>query len=241
MPPFGGGLPCAAAYRSPRRDGSPFLMTAAFGHLLGPALRVRACVRLKGVSSVLALILPVPLFAALGLSLPLPATVERIAARLVPFGNVAALESDASRTASGSIVLTSGKSEQTVGSAGPGAAPGARPGQPRSVAEPSLPAAGPRTQPGVRPTDNAGDLAAPAAGQPSATGLASSAPAPAGDGGSATPPAGSNPDPDPVSPSSPTIVDTATTVAADAVAQVTTTVSPATSAVTTAVGIVPPP
>jgi len=223
---------------------SLFLMPAAFGHLLGPALRVHSRVRLKGVSSVLALILPVPLLAALGLSLPLPATVERIAAWLVPFGNAAALESDASRTTSGSIVLTPGKSERTV-SAGPGAAPVARPGQPRSVAEPSLPAAGPRTQPGLRPTDNAGDAATPAAEKPATTGVASSAPAPAGDSGSATPPAGSNPGPDPVSPSSPTIVDTATTAAAGAAEQVTTTVSPATSAVTTvvttAVGNVPKP
>jgi hypothetical protein len=40
----------------------------------------------------LAAALPVPLFAALGLSLPLPATVERLAAKLVPFADQSALD-----------------------------------------------------------------------------------------------------------------------------------------------------
>ena len=56
-------------------------MTAALAHLRTPPARVRwarfACA--------LAVVLPVPLSAAAGLSLPLPASVARLAARLVPF------------------------------------------------------------------------------------------------------------------------------------------------------------
>lgn len=54
--------------------------------------------------------LPVPLFAATGLSLPLPGTVERIATRLVPFGERTALTSGG--VAGGSIVLTDAERRQ---------------------------------------------------------------------------------------------------------------------------------
>jgi hypothetical protein len=62
------------------------VLTAVFVHLTSPGMRLRC--RAFGVRllTALALVLPVPVFAVLGLSLPLPATVERIAARLVPFG-----------------------------------------------------------------------------------------------------------------------------------------------------------
>jgi hypothetical protein len=81
-------------------------MTAAFEHLCGPALRARGA-RLLGA---LALLLPIPTMAALGLSLPLPATVERLAAKLVPFGDADALDPDAAHPAAhGSIVLAPGE------------------------------------------------------------------------------------------------------------------------------------
>jgi hypothetical protein len=83
-------------------------MTAALGHLTGPTLRGRG----GRFLCVLALVLPVPLFAALGLSLPLPATVERIAANLVPFGNAGSLDTNVS-AARGSITLAPGEHRLT--------------------------------------------------------------------------------------------------------------------------------
>lgn len=62
--------------------------------------------------SALAVALPVPLLAALGLSLPLPATVERLAARLVPFGDHSALDSDTRDQKGGRIVR--GPAESTL-------------------------------------------------------------------------------------------------------------------------------
>src|ERR671935_119391 len=60
--------------------------------------------------AVLAVALPVPLLAAAGLSLPLPATVERLAAKLVPFGNAAAVEAArGGQPAQGAIVLAPGE------------------------------------------------------------------------------------------------------------------------------------
>jgi hypothetical protein len=62
-------------------------MTAAIAELVRPIPGFG----LRGVSArlltVLAVALPVPVFAAVGRSLPLPSTVERIAAKLVPFSN----------------------------------------------------------------------------------------------------------------------------------------------------------
>ena len=51
---------------------------------------------LRRILPFLGICLPVPLLAATGLSLPLPATVERLAARLVPFAEAATLETDPS-------------------------------------------------------------------------------------------------------------------------------------------------
>lgn len=58
---------------------------------------------------VLAVCLPVPVFAATGLSIPLPPTVERLAAALVPWAEEASFEADESLTlgADGTIVLAS--------------------------------------------------------------------------------------------------------------------------------------
>jgi hypothetical protein len=63
--------------------------------------------RWERVLVVLAVCLPVPVLAATGLSIPLPTTVERLAAALVPWGNAANLEADESPTvgADGAIVL----------------------------------------------------------------------------------------------------------------------------------------
>ena len=63
--------------------------------------------RWERVLIALAVCLPVPVLAATGLSIPLPATVERLAAALVPWADAASLESDESLTvgADGAIVL----------------------------------------------------------------------------------------------------------------------------------------
>ena len=69
---------------------------------LGPMLR-----RWERFVIVLAVCLPVPALAATGLSIPLPATVERLAAALVPWANAADLGTEESLTvgADGAIVL----------------------------------------------------------------------------------------------------------------------------------------
>ena len=74
--------------------------THIFG--LGGMLR-----RWERVLVVLAVCLPVPVLAATGLSVPLPATVERLAAALVPWAGAARLEADESLIvgADGAIVL----------------------------------------------------------------------------------------------------------------------------------------
>jgi hypothetical protein len=90
-------------------------MTAALGHLTGSPLRVRG----GRFLCVLALVLPVPLFATLGLSLPLPATVERIAAKLVPFADTDSLDASVSAGARGSITLAAGEARLTSAHAAP--------------------------------------------------------------------------------------------------------------------------
>jgi hypothetical protein len=80
-------------------------LTAVFVHLTGPGMRLRCRGFGARLLAVLAVALPVPVFAVLGLSLPLPATVERIAAQLVPFGDAG---SPAVRT-DGTIVLVPGE------------------------------------------------------------------------------------------------------------------------------------
>src|SRR5918999_5542943 len=66
----------------------------------------RTWVRLRErVLVFLGVCLPVPVFAATGLSVPLPATVERMAAELVPFADIGP-RGDAPAQALGAIVLT---------------------------------------------------------------------------------------------------------------------------------------
>ena len=65
----------------------------------------RSSRRLETVALALAICLPVPMFAVMGLSLPLPNFVERIAAALVPWADPVTLEAgELPRGASGSIV-----------------------------------------------------------------------------------------------------------------------------------------
>jgi hypothetical protein len=74
--------------------------------------------RCENALIVLGICLPVPLLAATGLSLPLPATVERIAAGLVPWMQTATLDENEALAAgaNGSIVRAPG--EQTAEAAG---------------------------------------------------------------------------------------------------------------------------
>lgn len=65
--------------------------------------------------------LPVPVFAATGLSVPLPATVERIAAELVPFADPVT-PADGQAQTRGSIVLTEAERVRLVVVADPAAA-----------------------------------------------------------------------------------------------------------------------
>jgi hypothetical protein len=68
--------------------------------------------RLERVVLVLGVCLPVPVFAGTGLAIPLPAAVERIAAAVVPFADVAAVQATESLTR-GSITLAAGERQAT--------------------------------------------------------------------------------------------------------------------------------
>lgn len=187
-------------------------MTAAFVHLTGSAMRSRW----RGFLTLLAVVLPVPLFAALGLSLPLPATVERIAAKLVPFGNAEILESRASagRASDGTIVLVPGEARSAGGSgtsaasAPSGLSIGAAAGRPGTAEAPR----GERV-PGGAQTEAEPSSASAATDRGNAPTATDGKEAPAG--GSTTtpteeePPPGGGSDPAP----SPGVVDTATNTA----------------------------
>lgn len=83
--------------------------------------------RWQRILAVLGVCLPIPLLAATGLSIPLPAPVERIAAALVPWADAATLAANEALApgARGSIVLLAG--EGLAGRAqGPGATASAR-------------------------------------------------------------------------------------------------------------------
>jgi hypothetical protein len=86
-------------------------MSVAPGYPLPSAARVQLARRWELALIVIGLSLPIPLFAATGLSLPLPATVERLAAALVPWTNAAALEENQALDAGarGSIVRAPGE------------------------------------------------------------------------------------------------------------------------------------
>jgi hypothetical protein len=139
-------------------------MTAAVAHTLPAAFRfarTRARVRPEHVALVLGLCLPVPLLAVTGLSIPLPSSVERLAASLVPWAQSSTLDaSGAARGAGGSIIPAqdeggpSGSPKQAVGRAADGrpsarTAPGSRP----TAARPGAPAERTGTRPGATPDD----------------------------------------------------------------------------------------
>lgn len=87
------------------------MSVVAPGYPLSSAARVQLARRWELALIVIGLSLPIPLFAATGLSLPLPATVERLAAALVPWTNAAALEENQALAtgARGSIVRAPGE------------------------------------------------------------------------------------------------------------------------------------
>ena len=87
-----------------REAASPCVMTAALGYLNNLSTERRRSGQLLCIGAV---VFAVPTFAAVGLSLPLPVTVERIAANLVPFANASAVESQSTSApkAHGRIVL----------------------------------------------------------------------------------------------------------------------------------------
>lgn len=86
-------------------------MSLAPGYPIPSAARVQLARRWELALIVIGLSLPIPLFAATGLSLPLPATVERLAAALVPWTNAAALEENQALDAGarGAIVRAPGE------------------------------------------------------------------------------------------------------------------------------------
>jgi hypothetical protein len=81
-------------------------MTAASHTSRSLVPSARATLRFRRLFAALGVCLPVPICAASGLSLPLPATVERIAAALVPFTDAVAMSANEALRAgaSGSIV-----------------------------------------------------------------------------------------------------------------------------------------
>jgi hypothetical protein len=199
-------------------------MTAAFVHLTGPGMRSRCRSFGARLLAVLALVLPVPLFAALGLSLPLPESVARIAAQLVPFGNPESVAVEAG----GAVVLVPGEQPSQGSSPQPN---GSRASVRRSAEAPAAAISGPRGASPRGETD--GGATAPAGDVRGAT--------PADDGRmSSAPSSSTSPGPtpggtqsgggsEPAEPAEPTLVDTATSAANDAV-------NTATTAVTDTVG-----
>ena len=90
--------------------------------------------RWERIGVVLGVCLPIPLSAASGLTIPLPAVVERIAASLVPFADAATLESNQALApgARGSIVLLARDGGQaTTSPVRPGSYRNAKPLEPR--------------------------------------------------------------------------------------------------------------
>ncbi len=203
-------------------------MTAAIAQLMRPSLRASSSGWPARVLTVFALVLPIPLCAALGLSLPLPATVARIAAQLVPFANSAVLDAKEEQFlgARGSIVRFPGELAGNAGSAlGPGASPtvlGAH--NPGGGGVPGGKVGGSKTtSPNGTATIPVDPKARPilASGSTSTPNTAGTPPQGGGQGGK-----------DPVPPSAPpTVVDTATAAAATVVGTVSATATTATTAV----------
>jgi hypothetical protein len=144
------------------------------GYPIPSAARVQLARRWELALIVIGLSLPIPLFAATGLSLPLPATVERLAAALVPWTNAAALEENQALAtgARGSIVLAPGEpAPESIGT--PSAAANPRSGD---AAEGPSAGDGPRG-PG---TNTGGSGGGTGSGSGSETGSGSESPPPSG-------------------------------------------------------------
>jgi hypothetical protein len=139
-------------------------MTAAVAHTLPAAFRfarTRARARLEHVALALGICVPVPLLAVTGLSVPLPSSVERIAAALVPWAESSTLDAGgAARGAGGSIIPAQdeggprGSRKHAVSrAAGRRASARAVPGSRPAVARPGAPAERTGTRPGVTSDD----------------------------------------------------------------------------------------
>jgi hypothetical protein len=209
-------------------------MTAASAHLMRPSLRASSGGWPVRVLTLLALVLPIPLCAALGLSLPLPSTVARIAAKLVPFANSAVLDAREEQLlgARGSIVRLPGEPAGNLASAlGPGGSPAVFAAQ--NAGRGGVPGGKVDGSPTVSPNGTAPVPADPnlpptlLGGSTSAPNTGGTPPAPPQGGGAPVPP---TPAPTPPSPT-PTVVDTATAAAATVVGTVSATATTATSAV----------
>jgi hypothetical protein len=226
-------------------------MTAAIAHLTRPRLRASLRGRPVHIVTVLALVLPVPFCAALGLTLPLPASVARIAARLVPFANSAVLNAKEEQFlgARGSIVKTPAAPAGNAGRAiDPAGSPAAQ--QPRKAGEGRVPGGKVEASTTASPIGTATTTvaaehgsSAPLQTDPSARPTSSSGSgSPTSSSGSASvPDTGSTPPPPPSPPpsSTPTVVDTATAAAATVVGTAANTVTTATSTVAATVAAAP--
>ena len=91
-------------------------MTAASRHHSSPSLRGSLSQRLERIVLLLVVCVPVPAVALSGLNVPLPSIVERAAAALVPWANVATLDAHALAAGRGAIVLAAGQEVDAAGS-----------------------------------------------------------------------------------------------------------------------------
>ena len=201
-----------------------------------------AVVHRSRVLAALAVALPIPLVAAAGLSLPLPGTVTRLAARLVPFESSAAAETGRD----GSIVSAPGERRVTVSASRASTSPVARgvrhrPGPLAAATSVSRQARGGAGGPqAVTPVQTAAPKAEAATPTSSTSSMPDPAPAPA----PAPTPVTTAPSPPPPTttpatttptPTTPTpaqqVVGTVTTTASNAVASATNTVTSATNGV----------
>jgi hypothetical protein len=126
-----------------------------------PTAKVRPTARLERLVLALGICLPVPAFAATGLSLPMPSAVERLAAALVPWAEAVQMsDRPITRGAAGTIVLT--RSEQGASAAAPRVPTAPKPGSaaPKSMraGKPARPVAR-RTTPTATATATATTIA----------------------------------------------------------------------------------
>lgn len=115
-------------------------MTAASRHHSPLSPRGFLSQRLERIALLLVVCVPVPALALSGLNVPLPSIVERAAAALVPWANVATLDADALAATRGSIVHAAGQGSEAnaVARAG-GKPPAQRSAPPRTQARYPLP------------------------------------------------------------------------------------------------------